>query len=136
MRPVSRQSARSFLAAILIAAFAVPQELKAQYSPHVVSPSALEKATVDAAQTRQRNLDTLNNFLSTGQAKQAMDSLHTSPQEVKNAVAGLSDEELAQLAVRANKAQSDLAAGNINDRDLLIIVLAVVALILIIVAVR
>ena len=33
------------------------------------------------------------------------------PQEVKKAVAGLSDEELAQLASRAQKAQADFAAG-------------------------
>jgi hypothetical protein len=40
------------------------------------------------------------------------------------------------LAARANKAQVDFAAGNINDHDLLIILIAVLALILIIVAVK
>jgi hypothetical protein len=43
---------------------------------------------------------------------------------------------LAQLASRAGKAQADFAAGHLSDRDLIIILLAVVALILIIVAVR
>ena len=37
---------------------------------------------------------------------------------------------------RANKAQADFAAGNLSDRDLIIILIAVAALILIIVAVR
>jgi hypothetical protein len=55
---------------------------------------------------------------------------------VKNAVSRLNDEELAQLAARASKAQADFAAGRLSDRDLIIILLAVVALILIIVAVR
>ena len=45
-------------------------------------------------------------------------------------------ERSAQLASRAEKAQADFAAGNLSDRDLLIIVLAVAALVLIIVAVR
>jgi hypothetical protein len=57
-------------------------------------------------------------------------------QQVKNAVSRLSDQELAQLAARASKAQADFAAGSLSDRDLIIILLAVVALILIIVAVR
>jgi hypothetical protein len=58
------------------------------------------------------------------------------PQQVKNAVSTLSDQELAQLAARADKAQTDFVAGNLSDRDLIIIILAVAALILIIVAVR
>ena len=128
--------ARVFMAAVLVAALAIPRQLIAQQAPHVVSPADLEKATADASHRRQQNLDTLNRFLSSAQARQAMQSAGIDPQEVKNAVAGLSDEELAQLASRANKAQSDFAAGNLGDRDLLIIVLAIVALILIIVAVR
>jgi hypothetical protein len=55
---------------------------------------------------------------------------------VKNAVAQLNDQELAQLASRANKAQSDFAAGRLSDRDLIIILVCIAALILIIVAVR
>jgi hypothetical protein len=55
---------------------------------------------------------------------------------VKQGVATLSDQELAQLAARADKAQADFAAGTLSDRDLIIIILAVAALILIIVAVR
>jgi hypothetical protein len=55
---------------------------------------------------------------------------------VKVAVSTLSDEELAQVSARVDKAKADLAAGNLTDRDLLIILLAIVALVLIIVAVR
>jgi hypothetical protein len=55
---------------------------------------------------------------------------------VKNAVSTLDDAELAQLAQRTHKAQADFAAGTLSDRDLIIILVAVAALILIIVAVR
>jgi len=55
---------------------------------------------------------------------------------VQNAVAGLSDEELAQLAQRASTAQTNFAAGNMTDHDLLLILIIVAALILIIVAVH
>ena len=65
-----------------------------------------------------------------------MQSSHIDPQQVSKAVAGLSDDELAQMATRATKAQADFAAGSLSDRDLIIILVAIAALILIIVAVR
>ncbi|MFZ0302931.1 MAG: PA2779 family protein [Terracidiphilus sp.] len=123
-------------AAILIPASFVPSNLQAQSTQHLVSPSDLQQAAVDASRTRQQNLDTLNGFLSTDKARHTMQSHDIDPQQVKNAVAGLSDQELAQLAARAQKAQADFAAGNIGDRDLLIILVCIAALILIIVAVR
>jgi hypothetical protein len=57
-------------------------------------------------------------------------------QQVKSAVSQLNDQELAQLASRASKAQADFAAGSLSDRDLIIILVCIAALILIIVAVR
>jgi len=131
MRFASWQFAHFFTAAVFITAFTVSQPITAQSAQHLVSPSDLQKAVVDASQTRQQNLDALNNFLSSDQAKQALQSAHVSQQQVKKAVAGMSDEELAQLASRAQKAQSDFAAG-MGDRDLILIVLAIVVLILLI----
>ena len=136
MRSAQWQFARIFLAALSIAAFAVPKNVIAQDSQHLVSPSDLQRATVDASQTRQQNIDTLNSFFSSDQAQKALQSAHMNPQEVKKAVAGLSDQELAQLASRAQKAQNDFAAGNMSNYDLLIILICIAALILIIVAVR
>lgn len=128
--------ARSFVGAVLVVVLLVPQNVVAQATQHVVSPSDLKKAAVDASQARQKNLDTLNNFLSSDKAKEALESANIDPQQVKKAVAGLNDDELAKLAARAQKAQDDFAAGNIDDRDLLIILVCIAALILIIVAVR
>jgi hypothetical protein len=56
--------------------------------------------------------------------------------QVKTAVSTLNDQELAQLAARADKAQADFAAGTLSQRDLILIILGVAVLILIIVAVR
>jgi hypothetical protein len=132
----SRQFAQALAAATLIAVFAIPQNLVAQATEHLVSPSELTRATVDASRARQQNLDTLNQFLSSQQAQQAMQTAHINPQQVKEAVAGLSDADLAQLASRATKSQADFAAGTISNRDLLIILVGIAALILIIVAVH
>jgi len=101
-----------------------------------VSPTALQSAAADASRTAQQNRDTLDRFFSSGKATKALEASHMNPQQVRSAVAALNDRELAQLATRASKAQSDFAAGRLDDRDLLIILVAIAALILIIVAVR
>lgn len=123
-----------FLAAIfLFAVFIVPQ-LAAQ--SHVVSPTDLQKEAVSATQTRQQNIDTLTNAFSNPKAEKALKAAQIDPAQVKTAVSSLSNAELAQLAARANNAQRDFSAGTLDNRDLLIIIVAIAALILIIVAVR
>src|SRR6516162_1102632 len=124
------------LTAAGLAGFAVPQSVVAQAVDHLVSPSDLQKAAVGASQQPQQNLDTLRAFLSSDKATKAMKSAHMNPQQVTEAVGSLNDEELAQLATRADTAQNDFAAGNLDNRELLIILVAVAALILIIVAVH
>jgi Flp pilus assembly protein TadB len=130
------QFSRALTAAVLAAAFTVPPTLLAQAPDHLVSPSALQQAAINASRARQQNSDTLQKFFSSPEAQKALESARMNPREVNKAVSGLSDHELAQLAQRANKAQSDFAAGDIDNRDLLIILVAIAALILIIVAVR
>lgn len=136
MHTDSRRFVRALMTTALVTAFAVPTGLAAQSSEHVVSPTELQKAVVDASRGRQQNLDTLNQFLSSEKAQQALESAHQNPEQVRKAVAGLNDDELAQLAARANKAQADFAAGRIDDHDLLIILVCIAALVLVIVAVR
>ena len=128
------QPVRTLMAAVLALFFAFPSNLAAQ--AHVVSPADLQKETMAASQARQRNLETVTQFLSSPRAQKALRSAHMDPSQVKTAVSTLSDQELAQLASRSANAQADFAAGRIDDRDLLIILLAIAALILIIVAVR
>ena len=123
-------------AAALVAVCAAPQSLMAEAAGQLVTPQELQKATVDASRQRQQNQETLDRFLSSPEAKKALEANHMNPEQVKKAVAGLSDQEMAQLAQRATKAQNDFAAGNIDNHDLLIILVAIAVLILIIVAVH
>jgi hypothetical protein len=132
----AKQSLRAVTACVLVTIFAIPQTLFAQAAAHVVSSADLQKAAVDASRVRQQNLETLKEFFSSEKAQQALKAAHTDPERVKNAVASLSDAELAQLASRAHRARADFAAGTLSDRDLIIIIVAIAALILIIVAVR
>ena len=137
-----RQSARVLVSCILIFLFAVPPSLLAQ--AHIVSPADLQKEVLASSQGRQLNVDKVKQLFSTpatvyflqGNLEAALKSAGMNAQQVKAAVATLSDAELAQLASRADKVQHDLAAGNLTDRDLLIIVVLIAVLVLIIVAVR
>ena len=103
---------------------------------HVVSPSDIHKELVTAAKTRQQNMEKVKGLFSSDETRKAMAAAQINPERVDAAVSTLSDEELARLASRADKIDQDFAAGRINDRDLLIILVAIAALILIIVAVR
>jgi hypothetical protein len=136
MRFDLKQSSRVALAVVLAAVFALPQNLVAETASHLVSPSELQQAVVKASTERQQNRNEVQQFLSSEQAQKALKSAHMNPEQVKTAVSTLNDAELAQLAARAHKAQADFAAGTLSDRDLIIIIVAIAALILIIVAVR
>ena len=129
-----RQSLRAAVATLLVVLFIVPTDALAQ--SHVVSPADLQKEAIAASQVRQHNLDSVQRLLSTPAAEKALKSAKMDTQQVKTAVSTLSDQELAQLAARADKAQADFAAGNLSERDLILIILGIAILVLIIVAVR
>jgi len=131
-----KQSARVWTACILAMLFAIPQNLLAEATSHLVSPSELQNSALQASQSRQQNVQKMREFFSSETAQKALKSAHLNSEQVKNAVSQLNDSELQQLASRVRKAQSDFAAGNFSDRDLILIILAIAALILIIVAVR
>ena len=103
---------------------------------HVVSHADIHKELVSAAQTRRQNLGKIKRLFSSDETRKALEASQISPERVETAVETLSDEELARLASRADKLDQDFAAGRLSNRDLLIIIVGIAALILIIVAVR
>jgi hypothetical protein len=129
-----RRMIRISTACFLVAVFALPSNLLAE--THVVTPAELHAQALVISQARQRNVATLQHFLSSASAQEALSKAHVDAGKVMSAMSSLSDEELAQLASKATKAQADFAAGTMSDRDLLLILVAIAALILIIVAVR
>ncbi len=124
------------MTAYVLAICAVPQSVFAQAAEHVVTPSEMIKVAVDASKARQQNLNTVREFVSSEKARNALQSSGMRPEQVKDAVASLSDVEIAQLAAKVQTTQADFAAGKMSDHDLIVILIAIAALILIIVAVR
>src|SRR5262245_21092238 len=103
---------------------------------HVVSPSDIHKELVNTVQTRRQNMEKTRRLFSSDETRKALEAAKISPEKVDAAVSKLSDEELARLASRADKLDQDFAAGRLSDRDLLIVILGLAALVLIIVAAR
>jgi len=89
---------------------------------HVVSPAELQKATVAATQARQ-GTSRLSSSSVILKLQGRPECVSHGRGEVTQAVSQLNDQELAQLAARASKAQADFAAGTLSDRDLIIILL-------------
>src|SRR5436309_10041950 len=111
-----------FLVFAIIFALLIPQFGAAQ-AP-VVSPSELRQAIMDAAQTRQKNLDDVRSFFSSEPIRSALKSGKVDYQKVDKAVATLSPEEVARLAAKTNQIQKDFAAGALTNQELTYIVIA------------
>jgi hypothetical protein len=120
--------------AVLVGLAGVPA--RAQDPQHVISLSELNKDAAGQAQTRQTNEAAVRSLLSTDTAQKALKSSNLTYQQVDKAVGQLNDEDLAKLAERSRRAQSDFAAGKISDRDLLWIIVIALAIIVLAIALR
>jgi hypothetical protein len=109
---------------------------RAQDQQHVVSLSDLNKDAARPAQTRQSNEEAVRTLLSSEQAQKALKSANLDYQKVDKAIGQLSDEDLAKLAERSRRVQSNFAAGHISDRDLLWIIVIALAIIVLAIALR
>ncbi len=133
MTPLFRRSVRLF-ALLLVALFTgLPQQLVAQ--EHLVSPEAIQEQLVQSAAERNKNVASLTEFFGSESARKAMKGAGLSQDEVKNAVSRLSDQELSQLAAKANRAQKDFAAGALTNQQLTYIIIALATAVIIIVIV-
>jgi exonuclease VII large subunit len=127
---------RGLAPAALLLAFAAPRIATAQASAtqdHVVSSQALDQQLTTNSATRQQNIETLQNLMETPTAQKAMHDAKVDPQQVKSAIPTLTNDELANLSARVNKANSDLAAGHIGPGLFTIVILVVILIIIIIV---
>jgi hypothetical protein len=135
MLSVSKQFIRLFTACFLVALFVFPPQ-NAMGQTHVVNPAELQKQVVSSSQIRQRNQEQVKQFFSSPLAQKALRDAHIDAAQVKTAVSTLSDEELAKIAARTEKAQKDFAAGAITDHLLILIVIAIAVILIIVLAVK
>ena len=103
---------------------------------HVVSIAELRQQMVSAGQTRAANLQKTEALLSSPPVEKILRDAKIEPQQMQTAVAGLSDDELARLASRADKIQNDITAGALSNQELTYIVIALATAVIILVIVR
>lgn len=116
--------------------FGASQAALSQEKEHAVSTQDLRKEVQKASTERQANEAAIRELLSTEQGQKALKSTGADFTKVSQAVSQLSDEDAARMAAQSRAVQKDIAAGNFSDRDILIIIVCIAALVLIIVAVR
>lgn len=127
------------LAIIVLPCFAMSPANAQGQENHVVSSQELNKEATRPAESRGANEAALRQLFSSEQAQQALKSANIDFSKVDKAVAQLSDEDLAKLAARSRQAQGNFAggkAGNLSDRDLLIIIIIAVLVIALVAVLR
>ena len=120
--------------ALFAASVAFPQGLSAQ--EHVVSSADLQKDVVTAAQARQQHIATIEKFLNTPQAEQALKSANVDYKVVSSGISTLSDDELARLSARADQAQKDFAAGSLTNEQITYIIIALATAVIVLILVH
>ena len=103
---------------------------------HVVPLAELHARTVSASDAKQSDLAKLDQFFSSGPARQALDTVKLNGAQIQQAVALLTAEELARLASRTDKIQADLAAGALSNQELTYIVIALATAVLVLIIVK
>jgi hypothetical protein len=108
----------------------------AQGQEHVVTLGDLKNDQAARFAARQSNEAALRSLLRTEAAQKALQLSGLDYQKVDRAVGQLDDQELQKLSERARQGQHDFAAGRISDRDLLWIIVIILAVIVIAIAVH
>jgi hypothetical protein len=125
--------ARAMVVCSLVFVLISQQGLIAQ--SQVVRPSELKDAIQKAASARQKNLDQVRSFFSSKPVKTVLSKASISSDRIDRAVSSMSAEELAKLAQRTQKIQSDFAAGSLSNQELTYVVIALAAAVLVLVVV-
>ena len=121
------------LGMVLVLSFLMltPQLMAAQQQ-HLVTTQDLQSAVSLQQNSRAQDLATMQNFLSDKNVERMVKARGADPVKVRQAVANLSDEELASLSAKVQTAQADFAAGGLSHRDLTLILGAVIIVVVVI----
>ena len=120
---------------IAIVILVAPGSIRAA-EDHVLKSAELHDAIVTAVEARQDHMAKINTLFSSDAGKKALGSAKVDSRKIETAVSLLSDQELARLAARAEKIQTDFSAGALSNQELtyIVIALATAVIILVIIA--
>lgn len=98
---------------------------------HIVSSKILQQQVESSSVTRQKNVESLKQFMSTPAAEKAMRDAKIDPVQVQKAIPTLSDSELANLSSRATDAQQKFSAGALTNNMLTLIIVLIAVIIIV-----
>ena len=119
--------------AVLVVLMSYPSDLIAQTAAeeHIVSSQSMQQQLQTSSAKRQKDIETLTNFMSTPQAQKAMRDAKIDPVQVQKAIPTLSDHELANLSSRATDAQQKFAAGVLGTSTLTVIIVLIAIIVIV-----
>jgi len=119
--------------AVLVVLMSYPSDLIAQTAAeeHIVSSQSMQQQLQTSSAKRQKDIETLTNFMSTPQAQKAMRDAKIDPVQVQKAIPTLSDHELANLSSRATDAQQKFAAGVLGTSTLTLIIVLIAIIVIV-----
>jgi hypothetical protein len=136
----TRLSARLFTVSRAVCSAAllvcIPVTAAVAAEEHVVPLTELHQRLESAAQKRERDLQDVNRLFSSDQGKKALGIAKIAGDQVKQAVSQLNDEELARLADRARLAESQFAAGALNNQEITYILIALATAVVVLILVH
>lgn len=120
----------------LLLSMVVPVMTALAAEDHVVPASELHRDAAAVTQTREANIAKAERFFKSEPAENALHSFKMDGDQVMKAVPMLSDDELAGLASRIDSAQTDFAAGSLDNEHITYIIIALAATVIVLVLVR
>lgn len=123
-----------FIVMMALALAALP--LTTLGAEHVIPQAALRQSLVSAAAARRANEAKVSGFFALPAVAGTLKKHGIDARRVERAVPTLSDQELAELAARTEKAQANFAAGALSNEDLTYIVIALATAVLVIIIVK
>lgn len=97
----------------------------ARAADHVLTLPELRADISRASAARDADRVTINRFFSQPRVEATLQKAGINVSELRLTTSSLSDQEQAQLAARVRNAQSDLAAGELKDSQVTLIIMAV-----------
>ena len=102
---------------------------------HAVSTADVHQALVDSANTRQTNVETVQQFFKSDVVQKTLGHQIVNAAKVEKAIPLLNDEELSRLASQCRQVESDISAGSLTNQQITYILIALATAVIILVLV-
>ncbi len=124
-----RKVLSSLLVPVTALLLVLPRDVRAQ--GHVASSNDLREELRRAAGERQEHISKIQRFLTTEEAQNVLRSVRVDPAKAQQAVAQLSDAELARLAAQVDRAEFAGAGLSLTTQQVTIILVGIILIVVV-----